>query len=83
MQRAIVNANKKPVHNVHLSHLSQWRDEISNQNSKQDTAKLEVIHSFARVRQILQKEIEGLCGDLPKEKVAEQPKPNGLKIKKK
>ena len=61
-QKARVNANKKPAFNIHLSHLSDWRSQQKNQNNKNDMAKLEVIQSFTRVREFLQKELESVCG---------------------
>lgn len=64
-QKARVNANKKPAYDINLSHLSSWRQKTDHTNSKQDNTKLEMLNSFVKIRNLLQKELESICGEVP------------------
>ena len=63
--RAQINATKRPTVDIQLSHLAKWRDKIEAKNSELDTIKLEVLHSFCKLRELLQQEMESTAGELP------------------
>lgn len=56
--RAKVNAEQKPSFNISLSHLAPGRNKTDNGNSKAEIAKLQVMHSFTQLRQVLLDEID-------------------------
>ncbi len=53
---------KKPAQVINLSHLASWRNKTDQFTSKPDIAKIEVLQSFCRIRELIQQELDQISG---------------------
>ena len=53
VQKAKVNANRKQVFDISLSHMANWRNTLPNSLSNEEASIFEAISSFSKVREVL------------------------------